>query len=56
MDRRNNLSSCGNYQESAQNRTKTYIILQIFSVIIVEKMPILQLLTDYDYTTPKRRP
>ena len=30
-----------------------YTILQIFSVTIVEKMPILQLLTGYDYTAPK---
>jgi len=30
-----------------------YTILQILSVTIVEKMPILQLLTGYDYTAPK---
>ena len=30
-----------------------YTILQIFSVTIVEKMPILQLLTGYNYTAPK---
>jgi len=30
-----------------------YTILQIFSVTIVENMPILQLLTGYDYTAPK---
>ena len=30
-----------------------YTILQIFSVTIVENIPILQLLTGYDYTAPK---
>jgi len=30
-----------------------YTILQILSVTIVEKLPILQLLTGYDYTAPK---
>ena len=30
-----------------------YTILQILSVTIIEKMPILQLLTGYDYTAPK---
>ncbi len=30
-----------------------YTILQILSVTIVEKMPVLQVLTDCDYTAPK---
>ena len=30
-----------------------YTILQILRVTIVEKMPILQLFTGYDYTEPK---
>ncbi len=30
-----------------------YTILQILSVTIVEKLPVLQILTDYDYTAPK---